>query len=265
MERTQKPLTIYYCGREACESSHSFGPAVRAHYLIHFILKGTGTYTVKGKTYSLSSGQAFLIRPQEVTYYQASTETPWEYVWIAFDGPEAEQILSDFHLLKETYLVELASRSMAFEYLSAVVTSFQNPEYSKLELLGYFYLIFACIQKEPIASEKHYDKNYYQKAITYIRQNYAYPINVSTISHQIGIERSYLYKIFQKYAKCSPKQYLIQYRLLAAKEMLVNTPYSITEIALSCGFHDSSSFCKSFQKDVLMSPLKYRISKLSGQ
>lgn len=49
--------------------------------------------------------------------------------------------------------------------------------------------------------------------------------------------------------KLSPKQYLLRHRLRMAVEMLCTTSYSITEIALSCGFHDASSFSGCFRKE----------------
>ena len=58
--------------------------------------------------------------------------------------------------------------------------------------------------------------------------------------------------------KLSPKQYLLRHRLRMAVEMLCTTSYSITEIALSCGFHDASSFSGCFRKEFHVSPRDFR-------
>ena len=79
-------LEIYFCGREQCAAGHSFGPAVRPHYLIHFILSGKGRYHVNGDAYHLQAGDAFLIYPGETTVYEADEKNPWEYAWIGFGG-----------------------------------------------------------------------------------------------------------------------------------------------------------------------------------
>jgi mannose-6-phosphate isomerase-like protein (cupin superfamily) len=52
-------LALFHCGHEQCRPSHSFGPAVRPHYLFHYILGGKGKYHAKGETYGLSAGQGF--------------------------------------------------------------------------------------------------------------------------------------------------------------------------------------------------------------
>ena len=69
---------------------------------------------------------------------------------------------------------------------------------------------------------------------------------------------TYLYRIFMEKEKLSPKQYLLNHRLRMAVEMLCTTSYSITEIALSCGFHDASSFSGCFRQQFHMSPRDFR-------
>ena len=91
--------------------------------------------------------------------------------------------------------------------------------------------------------------------------NYTNPIQISEIAGYVGIDRTYLYRIFMHQAGVSPKQYLSRYRLEEAKEMLVQTEYRITEIAYSCGYHDSSSFCRHFQKATGNAPARYRSMK----
>ncbi len=251
-------MKIFYCGKEDCEPGHAFGPAVRAHYLIHFVSKGKGIYNTKRKSYQVKAGEAFLIRPGEVTYYEADGEEPWSYAWIAFNGEEAEEILNR-HNFSEMHLIsQIAKGERIFSFLNDMAALFETSGYDEKELLGYFYLIISCMEREVKSKEKNYDKGYFEKAIEYIHHNYSYDISIADVARHVGIDRTYLYRIFMRYKEISPKQYLINYRLLAAKEMLRNTKYNVTEVALSSGFHDSSSFCKCFQQKESMTPLQYR-------
>lgn len=261
MTKVKESLRIHYCGQEECVSGHSFGPATRSHYLMHFIIKGMGCYQVGDCTYNVKEGQAFLIRPKELTYYKADRNNPWEYIWIAFDGLEGERLLEDYGLLAHNYLCSFKNNGLWKEYLykfmESYINSYRNKVHSKDELIGWFYLLFSNISKdkyEPPVS----DMNYYKRAERYIGHNYGYSIQINDIAKFVGIDRTYLYKIFRKYNGMSPKKYLTTYRINAAKDMLMNTEYSVTEIALSCGFHDTSMLCKTFLKEIGKSPMQYR-------
>ena len=79
-EKNSLDLYLGYCGMEKCLPSHSYGPAVRNNYLIHYIIDGEGTYYVNGQSYRLRKNQGFLICPNTLTYYKASKDNPWTYM-----------------------------------------------------------------------------------------------------------------------------------------------------------------------------------------
>ena len=73
------------CGVEACAPGHSFGPAVREYFLLHYVVRGKGIFRRGKREYTLQAGEIFVIRPGEVTYYEADMRDPWEYMWAGFD------------------------------------------------------------------------------------------------------------------------------------------------------------------------------------
>lgn len=91
-------LYLCSCGYSKCEPLHSFGPAVRPDYLIHYILKGKGRYCIGDTTYCLEAGQGFLIEPNVLTFYQADVDEPWEYLWLGFNGTNVREYLRDIGL-----------------------------------------------------------------------------------------------------------------------------------------------------------------------
>ena len=56
----------------------------------------------------------------------------------------------------------------------------------------------------------------------------------------------------------TPYQYLTEYRLLKASELLVNTELSMGEISNSVGFNSQSHFGKMFKLKTKLTPLSYR-------
>ena len=258
----ERSVKVYYCGREDCEKGHFFGPAVRSHQLIHFVLKGKGIYRTEYGEYEIKEGEAFLIRPGEVTYYRADLEEPWSYAWIAFDGDEAEALLERYYPDRRLPVCAMGETAAVSGWFEGLLGSFGSAEENRERVLGYFYLIMACLLRTGKGGVPVDEEGYFKRAVAFIRHNYSYPIQVSEIADYVGIDRTYLYHIFMHQAGVSPKQYLSRYRLEEAKEMLVQTEYRITEIAYSCGYHDSSSFCRHFQKETKTAPARYR--RLNG-
>lgn len=255
---------VLYCGMQKCHAGHFFGPAVRSQYLLHYVLKGKGIYKVNNIEYTVTAGEAFLIKPHEVTFYKADLDNPWEYAWISFTGTKTDQIVREFSNTRGGYVFPFDDILLVDQYFSDFTQRFHyKNNLNSNEWIGYFYLLTAKIQKSIVTIPKTYDKNYHQIAVNYIRNNYSFELQINDICNFTGIERSYLYKIFMKYEGVSPKAYLIHYRINVAKEMLRNTTYTTTEVAYSCGFSNASSFCKHFMKLERLSPLQYRKSQLA--
>ena len=93
LRKNSVELYLAYCGREICEAGHTYGPATRQEYLLHYVVSGKGTFTANGKTRELGPHDAFLIMPDETTIYRADAAEPWSYVWAAFDGIRAYECL----------------------------------------------------------------------------------------------------------------------------------------------------------------------------
>ena len=63
-----RDLYLCFCGIHQCESSHSFGPAIRSNYLLHFVMDGKGRYYSKDQCYEITKNQCFLIRPDGLMF-----------------------------------------------------------------------------------------------------------------------------------------------------------------------------------------------------
>lgn len=261
MNHPNREITIYYCGQEECAPEHYFGPAIRQHYLLHVVLDGKGFYRAGGETYHLEEGDAFLIKPQEITYYQADKENPWVYAWAAFGGGQAERLVSEYRQEEAGYHYRFDQESRWREWIHALVEAFEAPGHNQDEMAGYLYLLFAQFPRRWEGGEDP-EWNYVAGAERYIHHNFSYPIQIGDVAKHVGIDRTYLFKLFKKYKGISPKQYLTACRLAEAKRLLEETALNATEIGLSCGFHDASVFGKNFQQWEGEPPLAYRKRKI---
>lgn len=259
-------LRIYYSGREQCTPGHSWGPAIRPHYLLHVILHGKGTFTYQKQNYHLSAGDAFLINPMQTHYYQADTEDPWEYVWIGFDGSSIEEALS-YTVFQESPVFRCPDESCRIacsDAMERLHTLFYSSAKNHLALSSAFLHLLSCMNRSEPANQTGHNEQYYQIALEYISNNYTYNLKIQDIADYVGVDRTYLYKIFMREANISPKQYLLQYRIRAAAKLLQSQQYTVTETAYSCGFRDSAAFCYHFRQQIGLTPRQYRERIRSG-
>lgn len=255
--RIGNSLTLYLCGWEECAPGHAFGPAIRPHYLFHYILRGKGIFQAGGRQYALHAGQGFLICPQESTYYAADETEPWQYCWFGFDGYEAEAILARCELSEQNRIFHDTTAGVLEQALIQLVETFDSPHYNDYAAIGQLYLVFSHMARHAHPCPQP-GKGYADAAADFIGNNYSYDIKIGDIARHIGIDRTYLYKAFLLRYQCSPQQYLIRYRLDMACRLLESTDASITEIACSCGFKDTPSFYKRFCQRYAQPPAQYR-------
>ena len=89
IDQHYKDFSPLQFGRETCDHGHFFGPSVRTHWLLHYVVYGFGRFERDGISYSVKPGDIFVIPPYEKTYYEADQKKPWRYIWIGFTSDQS--------------------------------------------------------------------------------------------------------------------------------------------------------------------------------
>ena len=251
-----KALNLYYGGWEICCPMHTFGPAIRQHYLVHYVTRGKGRLWMNDTCYVIEKDTMFLIRPGITCVYQADKDDPWEYCWICIDGYDVENMLNNSGFDKVNLLFFDKSNGEVRDAMLNFIFYFSKYKNNEYMLLSRLYNIFGHMK---IQTKKQQAKSIHvERAIDYIYENYSKNISVTDIANYLGIDRTYLYRLFKEEYNMSPQKYLLNFRLKAAMNKLEGGNMSIAEIAYSCGFNDASAFCHQFKKVYKDTPLNYR-------
>lgn len=260
-------LGMYQYGYEQCEPGHSFGPAARNHYLFHYIISGTGTLMAddargETRTYSIKSGQGFLIFPGQITTYYADQKLPWEYVWIEFDGLRVKEALSLTELSVDSPVYHSRSGEIREQMMNEMLYIVHHAKESPFHLIGHLYLFLDCLTRSArtarlVQSSKMSDY-YIKEALNYIEQNFQNDISIEDIAAVCGINRSYFGKIFRSSIGRSPQEFLMNYRMAKAAELLKLTSLSIADIGSAVGYDNQLHFSRAFKKIYGMSPREWR-------
>lgn len=125
-------------------------------------------------------------------------------------------------------------------------------------LMQKFWAFIAAITPDDENRSLTASEEYIQKAENFIKINAHKKITVNDIAQYIGIDRSYLTRLFRQNLGTSPQQYIMDLKMNIAAQYLKNTGITIKETAQSIGYSDTHVFNKAFKKKFNSSPSCWR-------
>ena len=116
---------------------------------------------------------------------------------------------------------------------------------------------FGPIKKVPELFGKLRDF-YIHEALTYIEHNFQNDITIEDIASVCGLNRTYFGKIFKEALGKTPQEFLVNYRMLKAAELLKLTHLSIGDIGITVGYANQMHFSRAFKNCYGVSPREWR-------
>ncbi len=259
-EHVTTSLSVFNSGYQQCTPSYVWGPAIRDHYLIHYVATGKGKYCTGDKEYEVNAGQLFLSYPDTPLTYSADEESPWEYYWVGFNGSDARILLNQTDFTTKSHVIDIPDGETVKRLLLEIYEGRGNKNYEQAKMAGNLFLFLAYLMENSIVVSRNsleISNDYLRYATEYIAHNYSNNISIEDISHSVGISRSGLYRTFIKHLGISPIKYLTNFRISQACSLLRRPGLSIEAVACSVGFEDPLYFSRVFKANMGISPRKY--------
>ncbi len=137
----------------------------------------------------------------------------------------------------------------------------QDVEFQTRSLIGEIWLFLLSVIQEADSSVYRCAGKNQDRLLTmlsFIQENYAEKLTLEQIADAASISTRECLRCFRESIRQSPMDYLIEYRVQVAKKLLETTSFSITDIALRCGFNSNSYFTKVFRRSCGKTPNAYR-------
>ena len=250
-------------GEEICKAGHYWGPGIRSHYLVHYVISGRGRLFYDDREFQVKKGQIFVVFPWTVIKYEADCKDPWHYVWTSFFGDEAERIFGQLGISPDRPIFTVKNGAEVLETVRSMPPERSNETKTNLDFSARLYEFMSLLMEN---ANEHEDREsgYLGAAKRYIRSHYFEDITVEGIAAHLGISRKYLFAIFKSRLGISPKDYVVDYRMKKAAEFLRNEGLSVGNIAYSVGYKDPLTFSKMFKLKMGVSPSEYRAMSIQG-
>lgn len=118
-------------------------------------------------------------------------------------------------------------------------------------------------ESRPYQSKSNTSSTIY--AVDYVQQNLANKITVENVARLCGMSKSHFSRTFKKEHGVTFQEFIIQQRMNKAVELLKNSDFLVTQVALAVGYCELSNFTSAFQRLIGIRPSSFRKALASKQ
>lgn len=243
-------------------------------YEIYYFMNGSVNYIIEGRTYNLTPGDLLLISPSELHQPLFLTEkTVYERIVLWINKQFLEQFAGDEVSLtrcfdvsdpNHTNLLRLnaAQRQRMSGLLEKLLEENAASAYGR-ELMMNGLLIEFLVEMNRLhingpaeVEPANRSVPLIDKVLDYINVHYSEPLTVESLAAHFFVSKYYLLHEFKQHVGTSVYHYIIQRRLIIARQMLAGgtAPSSVYQ---KCGFGDYANFYRAFKAAYHMSPKEY--------
>lgn len=247
-------------------------------YEIVYVYRGEGKIFINQTIYNMKKGDIFLIPGNTLHHSIPNRDNPVTSTAIFFnpilisnrisgDGFDFLHVFdkaSRFNLFKSK--LNSQQQDMIVDMIEMMITELNS------EKLGYksgvlvelqrLLLYLARMTNDEEAFHKNFNEfsgpSWLQEVLTHIEENYTRDISLQSLSALGNVSTAHLSRVFKQVTGLNIVKYIIQKRIIKAKELLLNTEDKISSVALQCGFDSLPHFYRTFKEAVGATPTDFR-------
>ena len=255
-------LSVNNCGvnRLFDRDAGSTRPNGRLDYHILYIAEGRCFVTLDGEVEETPAGSivVFLPRqPQEYRFYKRDKSVSY---YLHFSGTACADVLKEM-AITDRNIYYIGKSPTLEKLLNNLIDEYrQQLKFSKYRMAGLLLDILSLIGRKN-SNMKYGNPDINQKfaeVCSYMAQNFANDMTVEDYARMCNLSESRFSHRFSEIIGTSPKQYIINLRIEAAKELLINSDQSVLQIGEAVGFSTQNYFSRIFKKQTGLSPTEYR-------
>jgi AraC-like DNA-binding protein len=248
---------------------------------ILYIVKGSMLLQVDLQSLTVNKGDIIIIPPNLIHGASRCNNSPCEFYAIVFHPSLISSVFND--AIQQNYLDPFFIKtnkkfhyidSKAEEhvktlyYITSIIEAFNLKAFGfelliKTYILQMFYTIiqFHSLENNEVKNEDIITTLRIKKILAFLEDNYHHPFSLSDWAENISLSKEQFCRIFKKHFNNTPIEYLINYRISKAVNLLIHSNLSITDIAFETGFESSNYFTIVFKNKMNSTPREYRNNK----
>ena len=240
---------------------------------LYYVVHGQGNRMAGDTLQSFVAGDVALIPPSMLHRWEYAPDSADDdgcvrYLMVAFSHSLVERCMEVFPELRNRLVgVMFPTDALKFGAESSRVIRKVLTEMNSMDELGRLSEMFRLLPAiftssdhtfagKPMRIER--DVRRMQQICAYVMAHYVHSIALDDIAAEVGMNRSAFCSYFKRCKGMTFSQFVTQYRLSTACELLKHSQKGVSEICYTVGFNDLPHFVRVFTNAMGMSPSKYR-------
>ncbi len=231
-------------------------------YALVYISHGRGTFESRQSAREpIEAGQVIFLFPGVWHRYRPNADTGWSEHWIGFDGDAARHWAKNKFFSPRTPVFKPGQEEKWLTLFTELITTIRlNRPALQQVMAGFAAQMMGQLYSGQQAGLAGDDQALLivQKAITKMQAELERGLNAQSLARELKVSYSSFRHTFQQHTGSSPHQYLLELRLVRARNLLTETAHSVKEISQLAGFDDEHYFCRFFKLKLGVTPGQWR-------
>ncbi len=250
-------IKLEKCSITEFDPSQSEAVTSSKTYSIIVVKDGKGTVAHLDKRYTITKGNGIALNQGESAKFKADSIEPFSIIQVQFSGKSAQSIFLNIEKRENSPILSFISNNKISDSAYDLIVECSKPYHTDYSILLMFYDFINSIDEHYMEKKVPTKNVYMTRAVEYIKQNYNKNISVENIANLLGIERSYLSRLFKTYKNKSTQNYIIDYRMYKAKRLFEEEDMNVSQVCSAVGYTNIYCFSRIFKSRVGMPPKEY--------
>lgn len=252
-----QPVQLDLCGISYCDGSYRIARNNVPIYVFEYVIKGTGTVVVDGKSYTASAGDVYIIPEGSDHLYYSDDKDPWIKIFFNVRGRLVGQLMKLYGLSGRVVMPGGELLPLFLQFYDIAKSSSVHDEIigpCALKLHEIIQRLSAAAQENPTVSEEAL------RLKGLLDSRVSGDITTEEMAAAIFRSKDYVIKLFKREFGETPHVYFLRQKMALAQSLLTGTKLPVKQVAAALGYDDQHYFSNVFKKEIGMSPLEYRKS-----
>ncbi len=259
---TSLPFDIEACGQTIPNAAYFMerirsGNSSECVSVFEYVISGRGYIECEGKRYTVEAGDFYYLDRRHSHCYYPDREDPFSKIWINVRGRFPEAVL-EVYSVSEPVVVEKLDvydifKSIA-EQVGVINEENRDDVFSNVAVL----LTNLMIKVGNRARMKNRNCGLPHQIKAIIDNSPNFDVTLDQIEKKMYLSKSYIIHLFSGEFGITPKQYIMQKRIGAAKVLLRGSRSELADISEQLGFSSVQHFSSAFKKYTGQTPDSYR-------